>query len=192
MKERHLLVHVTEKLVVAAQASGMVGSRENSVTRIHPSPLLLGSWCHCPTTCPLTVPRWLLRVTRAISLQAQSGEGGREHLFPQPSNNCPGLSSLVQFRCCAMYERVLTAKSMVMHLSLGPSHLCYCPDTQAVCHRSASYPLRRAEHIILRFNQYVIDNILLKYLIKLLNSTRDTHSLRPKGKDSSLDPHWLC
>lgn len=79
-----------------------------------------------------------------------------------------------------------------MHLSLGPSHLCYCPVTQAVCHRSASYPLRRAEHIILRFNQYVIDNILLKYLIKLLNSTRDTHSLRPKGKDSSLDPHWLC
>lgn len=48
------------------------------------------------------------------------GRGCRQQLFPQPPNRCPGLSSLVQLKCCALCEPVPTARGHGYAGEFGP------------------------------------------------------------------------
>lgn len=112
-------MHVTEKPGITTLASGIAGSRENAVTR---TPSHFGHWYHSNNLSPHSpsvaeLPR--LYSGRPI-LGVCLGRGCRQRLFPQPSNRCPGLSSLVQLKCCAMCEPVPTARGHGYAGELGP------------------------------------------------------------------------
>lgn len=130
-------MHVTEKPGITTLASGIVGSRENAVTR---TPSRLGHWYHSNNLSPhspsVAGGSYHGYIRAGPFWECVGGEGAdsnSSHSHPTDVQVFPHWPNSSAVPCVSQSPQ---PGVMVMQVSLGPSHLCYCPVTQSICHHS--------------------------------------------------------